>query len=122
VTSPVIEILGLEVFAHHGVHEREKQHGQTFVIDLRMVCRSDAATRSDSLEDAVDYGAVSSRVVELATSTRHDLLERLAAVIADDLLDRFAVSVVTVTVHKPWAPIPHRFRDVTVTVERGGRR
>jgi dihydroneopterin aldolase len=21
-------------------------------------------------------------------------------------------------VHKPWAPIPHRFRDVAVTVER----
>jgi dihydroneopterin aldolase len=29
--------------------------------------------------------------------------------------------MVTVTVHKPWAPIPHRFGDVTVTVERGGR-
>jgi 7,8-dihydroneopterin aldolase/epimerase/oxygenase len=118
VTSPVIEILGLEVFAHHGVHEHEKQQGQTFVIDVRLVCRSDAATRSDQLADAVDYGAVSSRVVELATSTRHDLLERLAAVIADDLLERFAVSAVTVTVHKPWAPVPHRFRDVAVAVER----
>jgi dihydroneopterin aldolase len=118
VTTPVIEILGLEVFAYHGVHEHEQQQGQTFVIDVRLVCRSDAATRSDRLADAVDYGAVSSRVVELATSTRHDLLERLAAAIADDLLERFAVSAVTVTVHKPWAPIPHRFRDVTVTVER----
>ena len=94
------------------------KESQTFVIDVRLVCRSDAATRSDRLADAVDYGAVSSRVVELATSTRHDLLERLAAAIADDLLDRFAVSAVTITVHKPWAPIPHRFRDVTVTVER----
>src|SRR5436190_23795669 len=118
MTTPVIEILGLEVFGYHGVHEHEQQHAQTFVIDVRMVCRSDAATRSDRLADAVDYGAVSSRIVELATSTRHDLLERLAGAIADDLLDRFAVSVVTVTVHKPWAPIPHRFRDVTVTVER----
>ncbi len=120
--TPVIEILGLEVFAHHGVHEHEQEHGQTFLIDLRMVCRSDAAMHSDLLADAVDYGAVSSRVVEIATDTRFDLLERLATEIADDLLDRFAVSVVTVTVHKPWAPIPHRFRDVTVTVERGGRR
>ena len=118
MTTPVIEILGLEVFAHHGVHEHEQQHGQTFVIDVRLVCRSDEATRSDRLADAVDYGAVSARVVELAASARHALLERLAAAIADDLLDRFAVSAVTITVHKPWAPIPHRFRDVTVTVER----
>jgi dihydroneopterin aldolase len=117
--TAVIEILGLEVFAHHGVHEHEQRRGQTFLIDLRLVCRSDTATRSDLLADAVDYGAVSDRVVEVATGTRYDLLERLATVIADDLLDRFAVSAVTVTVHKPWAPIPHRFRDVTVTVERG---
>jgi dihydroneopterin aldolase len=118
MTGPVVEILGLEVFAHHGVHEHEKQRGQTFLIDLRLVCRSDAAATSDRLEDAVDYGAVSSRVVELATSSRHDLLERLAAVIADDLLERFPIASATVTVHKPWAPIPHRFRDVAVTVER----
>jgi dihydroneopterin aldolase len=118
VSAPVIEILGLEVYAHHGVLEHERQRGQTFLIDVRLVCRSDAATRSDRLADAVDYGAVSSRVVELAGGGPYDLLERLAAVIADDLLDRFAVSMVTVTVHKPWAPIPHRFGDVTVTVER----
>jgi len=122
MSTPVIEILGLEVYAHHGVLDHERERGQVFVIDLRLVCRSDAAARSDRLADAVDYGAVSSRVVELATGTRHDLLESLAMLIADDLLDRFAVSLVTVTVHKPWAPIPHRFRDVTVTVERGGRR
>ncbi len=119
MTNPVIEILGVEVFAHHGVLEAERCEGQMFSIDVRMVCRSDAATRSDRLEDAVDYGAVSARVVELTAGTRHDLLERLAAAIADDLLDRFAVTLVTVTVHKPWAPIPYRFRDVTVTVERG---
>jgi dihydroneopterin aldolase len=121
MSAPVIEILGLEVYAYHGVLEHERQRGQTFLIDVRLVCRSDAATRSDRLADAVDYGAISSRVVELAAGGPYDLLERLAAVIADDLLDRFAVSMVTVTVHKPWAPIPHRFRDVSVTVERGGR-
>jgi dihydroneopterin aldolase len=118
MTGPVVEILGLEVFAHHGVHEHEKQRGQTFFIDLRLVCRSHAAAASDRLEDAVDYGAVSGRVVELATSSRHDLLERLAAVIADDLLEQFPIASAAVTVHKPWAPIPHRFRDVAVTVER----
>ena len=118
MSNPVIEVLGLEVYAHHGVLDTERRHGQMFTVDVRMVCRSDDATRSDRLEDAVDYGAVSARVVELTAGTRYDLLERLAAAIADDLLDRFDVALVAVTVHKPWAPIPHRFRDVTVTVER----
>ena len=44
------------------------------------------AERTDDLADAVDYGAVANRVVELARGGPYDLLERLAAVIADDLV------------------------------------
>ena len=72
----------------------------------------------DDLADAVDYGAVANRVVELARGGPYDLLERLAAVIADDLVVGYPVDAVTVTVHKPQAPIPHPFADVTVTVRR----
>jgi dihydroneopterin aldolase len=115
----VIELRGLEVFAYHGVHEEERQRGQTFLIDVVMESHGDAATRTDDLEDAIDYGAVADRTVELATGGPYDLLERLAAVIADDLLERFGAARVAVTVHKPHAPIAHPFADVAVTVERG---
>jgi dihydroneopterin aldolase len=115
---PVVELVGLEVFAHHGVHEHERRDGQTFLFDVRLECTDAAAERSDDLADAVDYGAVAGRVVELGQGGPYDLLERLAAVIADDLVERFDVSSVTVTVHKPQAPIPHPFADVRVTVTR----
>lgn len=115
---PVVELVGLEVFARHGVHEHERRDGQTFLFDVRLECRSGAAEATDDLADAVDYGAVAGRVVELAQGGPYDLLERLAAVIADDLLERFPVTAVVVTVHKPGAPIPHPFADVTVTVRR----
>jgi dihydroneopterin aldolase len=118
VSGPVIELVGLEVFAHHGVHAHERRDGQTFLFDVRLECSSDAAERSDDLVDAVDYGAVADRVVELARGGPYDLLERLAAVIADDLLASHPVDAVTITVHKPQAPIPHPFADVTVTVRR----
>jgi dihydroneopterin aldolase len=118
VTAPVVEILGLEVFAHHGVHAHERRSGQTFLFDVRLECTNAEAEQSDDLADAVDYGAVADRVVELARGGPYDLLERLAAVIADDLVGGFPVDAVTVTVHKPQAPIPHPFRDVTVTVRR----
>jgi dihydroneopterin aldolase len=117
VSGPVIEIAGLEVFAHHGVHEHERRDGQPFLFDVRLVCPA-AAERSDLLDDAIDYGAVCDRVVELAGGGPYSLLERLAAVIADDLSARFPVTAVTVTVHKPRAPIGHPFRDVSVTVSR----
>ena len=117
MTGPIVEITGLEVFAHHGVHEEEKRDGQTFLFDVRLETLA-AAERSDRLEDAVDYGMVASRVVELAEGGPYDLLERLAAVIADDLLERFSPESVSVTVHKPQAPIGHPFGDVRVTVTR----
>lgn len=117
MSGPVIEIAGLEVFAHHGVYDYERRDGQPFLFDVRLVCPA-AAERSDRLEDAIDYGAVCNRVVELAGGGPYNLLERLAAVIADDLMERFAASSVTVTVHKPQAPIGHPFRDVSVTVQR----
>ena len=118
MSAPVVEIVGLEVFAHHGVHAHERRNGQTFLFDIRLECSRAAAEQTDDLEDAVDYGAVANRVVELARGGPYDLLERLAAVIADDLLAGYPVDAVTVTVHKPQAPISHPFADVTVTVRR----
>jgi 7,8-dihydroneopterin aldolase/epimerase/oxygenase len=118
VSGPVIELRGLEVFAHHGVHAHEKERGQTFLIDVVLEARSADATRSDRLQDAIDYGAVADRVVELASGGPYDLLERLAGVIADDLIATMPAVRVAVTVHKPEAPIAHPFTDVAVTVER----
>lgn len=117
MTGPIIEITGLEVFAHHGVHDFERRDGQPFVFDVRLEGPA-AAERSDSLEDTLDYGAVCDRVVELAGGGPYNLLERLAAVIADDLIERFTAASVTVTVHKPKAPIGHPFGDVRVSVHR----
>ena len=82
MSPPVVEIVGLEVFAHHGVHAHERRNGQTFLFDVRLECSSAVAEQSD------------------------------------DLVAGYPVEAVTVTVHKPQAPIPHPFADVTVTVRR----
>lgn len=47
-----------------------------------------------------------------------DLLETLAGRLADVCLSDDRVTSVQVTVHKPSAPIPLAFSDVTVTVVR----
>jgi dihydroneopterin aldolase len=117
VTGPVVEVVGLEVFAHHGVYEHERREGQRFLFDVRLT-GSGASEQSDRLEHAIDYGAVCDRVVELAGGGPYNLLERLAAVIADDLIERFPAQHVQVTVHKPQAPVGHPFMDVRVTVTR----
>lgn len=113
----VVEVAGLEVFAYHGVHAEEREHGQRFVIDVRLECSAIAAADTDELTDAVDYSAVCDRVAELATGGPHRLIERLAAIIADDLAGLPGVTRARVRVSKPDAPISHKLETVAVTVQ-----
>jgi dihydroneopterin aldolase len=119
VTSELtIEVLGLAVHAHHGVREHEKERGQRFLLDLVLVPLSGEGCESDRLEDTVNYSEAANVAVEIATSRRFDLIERLAAVIADALLAQLPLERATVRVHKPAAPIRHPFDDIVVTVVR----
>jgi dihydroneopterin aldolase len=113
-----IEVLGLAVHAHHGVREHEKARGQRFLIDLVLEPSSSAGCESDLLEETVSYSEAAELAVEIATTQRFDLIERLATVIADALLARHPLSRVTVRIHKPAAPIRHPFDDIVVSVTR----
>ncbi len=113
-----IQLVGIEVFAFHGVLPAERAQGQDFRIDVDLVPFSDRACDTDAIADAVDYGAVTQRVVAIATGDPVDLIERLADLIAVDLLAAFPIERVTVAVHKPHAPISAPFGDVVVSVTR----
>jgi dihydroneopterin aldolase len=118
VTELTIEVLGLVVHAHHGVREHEKARGQRFIIDLMLEPRSIEGCESDRLEDTVSYSDAANLAVAIATEQRFDLIERLAAVIADALLAQLPLGRATVRVHKPAAPIRHPFDDIVVSVTR----
>jgi dihydroneopterin aldolase len=118
MSGPLIEIHGLRVFAYHGVFEHERRDGQEFVIDLTLRAIGDAAGQTDDLADAVDYGAVCNRVVELVRGGPYNLIEKVADLVAAEVLASFPVDQVTVRVAKPDAPIPHAFDFVAVTVTR----
>jgi dihydroneopterin aldolase len=49
-------------------------------------------------------------------------IEAVAGEIADTVMARFPVHAVEVTIHKPSAPIPLTFADVSVTIRRSVRR
>jgi len=120
--SSLIEIRGLRVFAYHGVLDEERSQGQTFVIDVWLEPPPSPAGETDDLADAVNYAAVADRVVELAQGGPYRLLERLAALIADDLVARFGVARARVRVAKPDVPIPHPLDEVAVTAEASAGR
>jgi dihydroneopterin aldolase len=94
-----VELHGLRVFGHHGVHEEERARGQDFLFDVELEVGERGT--SDRIEDAVDYSAVARAVREVSEARAYALLEALASAVADDLRGRFHVERATVRVTKP---------------------
>ncbi|MCU1587782.1 MAG: dihydroneopterin aldolase family:Dihydroneopterin aldolase [Frankiales bacterium] len=113
-----IRLAGLRVRGHHGVLPEERRDGQEFVVDVELVVDTRTADATDELSDTADYGALASRLAEVVAGEPVNLLETLAARLADLCLRHPLVISARVTVHKPHAPILLPFEDVSVTVER----
>jgi dihydroneopterin aldolase len=114
----VIHLRGLEFYAYHGVMPEEGILGQKFLIDMDIFCNLRQAGTSDHMRDTVHYGEVYKVIEACVTGERHQLIERLAEDLAQRVLEQFSCSSVRVEVHKPQAPIPGIFRDVSVEIWR----
>ena len=116
-----IELRGLTVRGHHGVFEHERRNGQEFVVDITVWIDLDRAAASDDLTDTLDYGALAARVTDIVGGPARNLIETVAAEVADDVMGDERVHAVEVVVHKPQAPIPLALNDVAVTIRRSRR-
>ena len=76
------------------------------------------ARRMLSLENAFSDADVADDVEAIITGEPRDLIETVAGEIADTCLEHGKVERVTVTVHKPRAPLSQSFADVSVTISR----
>ncbi len=113
-----LSVLGIDAVGHHGVLAAERRDGQRFVVDLTLGLDTRPAAESDDLHDTVDYGTLVSEVRGAIENNPVDLIEKLAARIADLALADPRVEWSEVTVHKPDAPIEATFSDVTLTIHR----
>lgn len=113
-----IALKGLRVRGFHGVFEHERRDGQDFVVDAVLEISTEKAAASDDIGDTVHYGALAERLAAVVAGEPVNLLETLAARLADVCLADARVDAATVTVHKPQAPIPLTFEDVAVTIRR----
>jgi dihydroneopterin aldolase len=117
MSDVVLEVCGLELRGFHGALEEEQLEGQRFVFDVTMTAH-DAGVRSDQLADTVDYTAVVARIRAINDSKRFNLIEALAAAVADDLMKRFPLSSIRVRVRKPEVRLEAAVEYTAATVER----
>ena len=116
-----IELRGLKVRGNHGVFDHERRDGQDFIIDVTLWIDLADAAASDDLNDTYDYGVLAQRAAEIVAGPPRDLIETVAAEIAEGVMTDERVHAVEVVVHKPQAPIPLTFADVSVVARRSRR-
>lgn len=116
-----IELRGLAVRGHHGVFDHERRDGQDFLVDVTVWIDLADAAASDDLEDTFDYGVLAQRAADIVAGPARNLIETVAAEIAEDVMTDSRVHAVEVVVHKPNAPIPLSFTDVAVVARRSRR-
>jgi dihydroneopterin aldolase len=117
--SDRIFIHGLALHAYHGVMPHEAKVGQTFTLDLELEIDLAQAARSDKVVDTVSYDKVVDCASKAFCGQRFRLIEAASGQVADAVLAAFpGVQKITVTIHKPHAPIAATFRDVGVTLVR----
>src|SRR5919112_2649469 len=113
-----IEIVGLSLYTHHGVSAAEREIGQRLVLDVRFDAGEVGALATDDVQDTIDYGEVCQEIALVAQQRSYKTLERLCAVIADRLADKYGAESVSVKASKPEPPIALPVESVSVEVWR----
>jgi 7,8-dihydroneopterin aldolase/epimerase/oxygenase len=116
--TALVELTGLEVPGRHGVEPEEREREQPFLFDLELELPE---PRTDRIEHTVDYREVVELVREVSGSRQYQLLETIAAAVADALLERFPLARARVRVRKPQVQLGVGVEYAAATVERSRR-
>lgn len=117
----LLALTGLRARGRHGVLPHERRDGQDFLVDIVLELDTAPAAARDDLSLTADYGALAEALAAVVGGEPVDLIETLAQRLADTCLAEPLVAGVTVTVHKPAAPVRVPVADVAVTIHRSRR-
>jgi dihydroneopterin aldolase len=117
--SDQITVTGIKAFGYHGVLPHEAIEGQGFTVDLVVTLDLRAASLSDDLTQTINYADLAQIAHDNIVGERVQLIERLAGKIAEEISSAYPqITSVSVTVHKPHAPVTVDFEDISVTITR----
>jgi dihydroneopterin aldolase len=114
----IIELHGMEFFAHHGYYHEEQLIGNYFYVDITVEADLSKAIESDCLEDTINYQQVYDLVKrEMEIPSR--LLEHLAGRIVNTLYTNIPdIKQLSVKVTKENPPLGGKVKNAIVQLIR----
>jgi 7,8-dihydroneopterin aldolase/epimerase/oxygenase len=113
----IVYIRDLRIETIIGIYDWERQVRQTVSIDLEMASDIRKAAETDDIQYALNYKAVSKRLIGYVENRNALLVETLAEEIAKIIREEFNVPWLRLRLSKPGAV--RGARDVGLIIERG---
>lgn len=115
----IVYIRDLRIDTIIGIYDWEREVRQTVSIDLEMASDIRKAAETDDIQYALNYKAVSKRLIAYVENRNALLVETLAEEIAQLIRTEFAVPWLRLRLSKPGAI--RGARDVGLIIERGAK-
>lgn len=84
----------------HGVYKKEHHIPQRFNISIMMDVDTTLSSHTDDVEDTVDYKHIQESIKEIIEGIHYNLIEKIAQIIANKILENSQVTECTVTIKK----------------------
>jgi len=111
-----IRITNLRLRCIIGAFDWEREHKQDIIINIEIDFDASTSSKSDDLNDTVDYKTITKKIISMVEKSTFFLLEKLADNVLDIVCDHPLTEHAQVCIDKPGAL---RFADsVSVEVSR----
>lgn len=113
----IIKVENIRVYAYHGCLPQETKIGSDYRVDIKVKAGLNGSSRSDNLNDTVDY-VLLNRIVKEEMAIASKLLEAVAKRIIDRIFNEATlVNKATVSVSKLNPPIGGDVEMVTIQLK-----
>jgi dihydroneopterin aldolase len=111
-----IELIDLDFFAYHGVHEEEKLAGNNFLVNLKVEGDFQGAVEHDDLEKTINYETLYA-IIAAEMEVRSNLLEHVAGRIKRNIIGQFPeIKRIEISIEKLNPPIKGKCKATRVTL------
>ena len=114
----IIRLNNMNFYGYHGVYEFEKEQGTNFEIDLELFTSLTKSSKSDNIEDTINYEDVYEQVKKAFGSKSYFLLEKLADSISKSIFEKHKIDKLIIRVRKINAPLDGKIDSVEIELKR----